>query len=244
MLVMKITLPIQSTVLSFSRRSPGGLERLPRKKIAIGRAIPQVGRLSQKHHLQVARSTNSPPMSGPRRLPTAQAPRTIVKYFGLCRSGTRSAKMICDKAMIPAPPIPCTTRPTSINMKSLAMPHKTEPKAKRNIEGTRSSRRPKISDNVARKGCNTACDSRYAVPVQKVSIAVPLSSTARVGRTGTRIVASNATTSDETAQVINIQSSFVVGLHIGSDNFKEEFSEVQDDMLTSTSFLESIFLQG
>jgi len=87
----KRVLPSQSMVRSFVRRSVLGLERAPRKKTAIGRAMVQTGRLSQKHQRHVTCSTNRPPTRGPRSEPRAQAPRTMVKYLGRSRSGTRSA---------------------------------------------------------------------------------------------------------------------------------------------------------
>ena len=95
--------------------------------------------------------------------------------------------------MIPAPPTPCRTRPVSMTMKLWATPQTTEPAAKKRIEGTNISRRPKMSDRVAMKGWRTAWARRYEVPVQKATAAVPLRSRAKVGRTGTRMVASRAT---------------------------------------------------
>lgn len=102
----------------------------------------------------------------------------------------------------------------------------TEPAANNRIEGANASRRPKRSDNVAMKGCNTAWDKRYAVPVQNVCVDVPWSSTANVGSTGTSIVASKATTRELSAQVIMIHSSFVVGFHF---DFSVSCSEYELD---------------
>ena len=88
---MKRVLPIQSMLRSFVRRLLLGFVRAPRKKNVIGRAMVQMGRLSQKHQRHVARSTNRPPTRGPRSEPRAQAPSTMVKYLGRSRKGTRSA---------------------------------------------------------------------------------------------------------------------------------------------------------
>src|SRR4051812_34852827 len=79
--VMKMKPPVQSTRLSFSRKPLRSVWRLT-KKNDMGRAMPQMGRLIQKHHRQVASWTKVPPRMGPRTVPSAQAPRTKAKYRG------------------------------------------------------------------------------------------------------------------------------------------------------------------
>ena len=119
-------------------------------------------------------STNSPPISGPRTLPSAHAASTSEKYFGRCRSGTMSAKMTCPMVMMPPPPMPWIERPTKKTVKSLAMgAQRRVPRVKNNTETTSISLRPNMSDSAAVNGWHTAHESRYDVPAQNASVAVP-----------------------------------------------------------------------
>ena len=158
-------------------------------------------------------------MTGPRRLPSPQAARTSEKYLGRCRSGMISAKMTCPIVIIPPPPIPCTERPTKKTPNPFAAGAHSRVPNVNNMTDTKSiSVCPNMSDSAAMKGWHTAHASRYDVPAQNASVALPSRSRANVcqvisiksllsrrgsltGKTETRIVASRATMSEIRASV-------------------------------------------
>ncbi len=73
---------------------------------------PPIGRLIQKHHLQVKLSVKTPPRRGPMTDATPNvAPITPVKA-GLFAGGAEKAMMVYAPEAIPAPPRPATALPT------------------------------------------------------------------------------------------------------------------------------------
>ncbi len=91
-----------------------------------------------------------------------------------------SAKTNWPSEMMPPPPMPWMTLPMSRTVKLLARAQIMLPAVKDRRHGTRSSRRPKMSERAAINGCTTAETRRYEVPAQKASEAVPLSVEAKV----------------------------------------------------------------
>lgn len=115
----------------------------------------------------------APPSTGPTQLPNAQAPWTVPYHFGRWRRGTISVKMTRLRTMMPPPPIPWTERPPKSVAISGATAQMMEPIVNIKMEKIKRIGRPNMSDIEARNGIATDVDSRYAVPTQKLWVAVP-----------------------------------------------------------------------
>lgn len=130
--------------------------------------------------LHVVCSANSPPHRGPRTAPNPHAAAMIPRNCGRCRSGMMSVITIEAMTKIPPPPTPWMVRPHSSWRMSLAVQQTIVPRVNMTTENITAAFRPEISEVAPMNGKNTALDRRYDVPVQKVSMAVPLRSRARV----------------------------------------------------------------
>jgi hypothetical protein len=155
--------------------------------------LARVSDIGSERHTQVTSCENPPPRIGPVTEPTLHMAERIPKYWPRRRRGTRSVTITSLSAIKPPPPTPCTDRPTSMYVKSLATEQTTVPTKNRVRAMRMSGRRPKMLDSEAKLGWNTASVSqmmlrqvhaygygyepvdakRNDVPLQKASIAVP-----------------------------------------------------------------------
>jgi len=86
-------------------------------------ATPPIGKLIQKHHLQLRLVVKTPPSSGPR---IEDSPSTILKYplyKGLFVNGTADTMSTMAPDRIPALPIPAIALPKMNILELVAAPH-------------------------------------------------------------------------------------------------------------------------
>ena len=125
--------------------------------------------------------------------PIAQADEMKLNHCPRRRNGTISVTMISVSVIIPPPPMPWIDLPTSMTVKLFATAATIAPMPKSTKLSHTIGSLPKMLLKEPRTGWKTVLVNRKDVPLQKASIAVPLSNFAMIGRATERDVASSAT---------------------------------------------------
>ena len=162
--------------------------------------------------------------------------------FGRWRRGIKSAKITLGSVVTPPAPTPWIARPARSCMAFWDRQQTRVPNVKSATEPRRAVFRPSKADREMMNGWKVAFMSRNTVPVQKASVAVPWSDSAiafmkvalvyilwklsgrRTGSTGTKMVASSATTRETIIKQITINHSPRLGFQSegGSEEIFEE----------------------
>lgn len=159
------SVPNQSTALMPSPSFVRGL-CTSSKRSKRTNAIPQTGRLIQKHHRQFTSCVNAPPIRGPADPATAHTIPSKPMNKDRFRKLKRSEIVIVTNCIRPPPAVPCSARAAiniGILMLTAAIMLAT---VKIPSAAKRAGLRPQMSLHLAQMGPAAALASEYAPPIQ------------------------------------------------------------------------------